>query len=470
MKGRILIVALLATTLTSLPAAASDWPQFHHNARNTGHSPFPGTSFLDSAPALLWSYPTNATFGSPVVADIDDDGEREVLIVSHVGQILYCLSERGILEWTFQPDVGSFVSLPTTPAVADVDRDGTMEVLFKTHRAYTPRPRSTGSLYCLDHKGDVEWEFPLPMMWNLWTDGSPPTVAEVTADPGLEIVIQNSQFDYGKIFCVGSAGTLLWEYTYGYSTWPGISAPCVADLDDDGDAEIVATIETDYNAADVLCLDHRGNRLWRTGGINAGSSPVAVDLDRDRRTEVIIGTRDGLLLALDGSTGSPLASYDTGADAAIYDTPAVADTDLDGHTEIVFGANNGIVYCVDGHSFALDWAFATGDRVVSSPAIANIENPLGTKPGLETIFASFDGLLYVVDARGDLVWRYELGGRLVSSPAIADLGGDGRVAEIILGTEYDGTYVISARPTRHKVSAKAGQSNRRDVNRAAGRW
>jgi outer membrane protein assembly factor BamB len=326
--------------------------------------------------------------------------------------------------------------------VADVDGDGMMEILYKAHREYTPDPRSTGSLYCLDHEGNVKWELPLPMVQNLWTDGSPPTVADVTDDPGLEIIVQNSQFDYGKIFCVSSTGSLLWEYTWGYGTWPGQVAPCVSDLDGDGDVEIVATVDMDHDAADVLCLDHQGRLLWRTSGIYVASSPTAAELDGDAYLEIVLGSHDGVLYVLDGLTGSPVGSFDTGDYGFLYATPAVGDADRDGNPEIVFGSENGNLYCLDGATLSPEWVFATGDRIVASPALADIEAPTGPTGELEAVVTSYDGFLYVVDAYGQLVWSHRVGGPLGSSPAIAGIGCNGFGPEIIFGAKDGGTYAV----------------------------
>ena len=43
---------------------------------------------------------------------------------------------------------------------------------------------------------------------------------------------------------------------------------------------------------------------------------------------------------------------------------------------------------------------------------------------------------------------------LPDDAVVVYFGADGRVAEIILGTEYGGTYVVSARPTRFQSGRK----------------
>jgi hypothetical protein len=83
-----------------------------------------------------WNYTTGSgVFSSPCVADVDGDGQLEVLVGSYDGNV-YCLSRTGTKEWNYTTGSGVFSS----PCVVDVDGDGQLEVLIGS---------DDGNVYCL---------------------------------------------------------------------------------------------------------------------------------------------------------------------------------------------------------------------------------------------------------------------------------------------------------------------------------
>jgi len=98
------------------------------------------------------------------VADIDADGELEVLVGSW-DNYLYCLNRTGGLEWRYQ--TGD--DIISSPAVVDMDGDGQLEVLVGSRDDY---------LYCLNRTGGLEWRYqtrrllPLyPRLGRRWKNG-----------------------------------------------------------------------------------------------------------------------------------------------------------------------------------------------------------------------------------------------------------------------------------------------------------
>jgi hypothetical protein len=83
-----------------------------------------------------WVYLTvGDVSSSPCVADVDGDGEFEVLAGS-LDKKVYCVDRAGQLEWTYA--TGGTVA--SSPCVADVDGDGGLEILVGS---------SDGKVYCL---------------------------------------------------------------------------------------------------------------------------------------------------------------------------------------------------------------------------------------------------------------------------------------------------------------------------------
>ncbi len=202
------------------------------------------------------------------------------------------------------------------------------------------------------------------------------------------------------------------------------------------------------------------------------SSPAIVDVNGDGRLDIVVGTNNGHVLAVDPD-GDVLWDRDiSGAFGMspgthqVHASPAVGDLDGDGQMEVVVaaGALNSET-CTQGGVIVLNaagqtrpgWPFLAADDVVdpagctdtifSTPAMGDLDND----GDLEIVAGGFDKRLYAWEHDGDLVANFPidshhlarlgwdiLEGRLAdtiwSSPALADLDGDGYL-DIIIGTD-----------------------------------
>jgi len=85
--------------------------------------------------------------------------------------------------------------------------------------------------------------------------------------------------------------------------------------------------------------------LWKfQTGSYIYSSPAVADIDGDGKLEIVFGSRDDRLYAINGEDGTELWKFQTGYD--IYSSPAVADIDGDGKLEIVFGSEDNRLYAL----------------------------------------------------------------------------------------------------------------------------
>ena len=485
--GRILLTAALLATA----AAAQPWPEimwWHDlDAPSLGSAAAAdldgdglaevvfGTYFNDEAIHCLngedgsvqWSFVTGGcNDASPVIWDVDCDGDPEVVVPGSSTQTVYCLAgSDGQLEWS--SNVGHCIDSP--PAVADLDGDGLPEIV---HGAFG------GWVFCLEGEdGAVAWEC------SLGTDSyiqTCPDVHDFDGDSLLEVVVAQWQGDC-RIYCLdGATGEEEWhsdapsDWMYhggsfadvdgdglpeiaigcydsnvyllngedGSTEWT-FSAPAyaggptsIADMDNDGDLEVF------YTAGNTVgTIDHQGGGLWSytaSGSVFRGAA--VANIDGDTTPEVIFGTSGGDVVALHGSGGELVWEIDLqshyGDTYDIDHAPVVTDLDGDGQLDVfVVGGyatssnpeqNHGRAYALRaGTGTGAGWPMFRYDRFhsafwedegtgVSSPAPAQ-PPAISVSPNPFTASAAV-----TVPGRAGSLSVYDLAGRRVRRLAAED--------------------------------------------------
>jgi outer membrane protein assembly factor BamB len=117
--------------------------------------------------------------------------------------------------------------------------------------------------------------------------------------------------------------------------------------------------------------------------------------------KVFVGALDGVLYALDLSTGQVVWQFDTGAE--IKSSPSVRDG------VVYFGDEAGFFHALDAKTGTTKWKFETMAGIISG---ANFF-------GDNLVFGSYDNSLYAVRrADGTQLWRVETDGYVHGTPAI----------------------------------------------------
>ncbi|MEK7745689.1 MAG: FG-GAP-like repeat-containing protein, partial [Elusimicrobiota bacterium] len=310
------------------------------------------------------------------------------------------------------------------------------------------------NMEALDKNGNLIWSFPYPphttgsFMWH-----SSPAADELNGgSPGFEVVAGNNP--KSSVWCfagrpdgtnrgisVGSLDPERNPNNWGYPTTIGtegvdwdvlwvstadgavIATPAIADLDNDGQKDVVASSTKGV----VYALNGSNGALkWKfTASSSVYSSAGVGDIDGDGLPDVVFGSDNGMVYALAGGSGAVKWSFSVGGSTTMWSSPALADLDGDLSAEVVLGAGNGRVYALSGSSGAVKWSYAAGAPVLSSPALArrNTGEPLSVYVGDEA------GRLHVINgatgARIDTMFFSS--GSLRTSPAVADIDGDGKL-------------------------------------------
>ena len=239
------------------------------------------------------SYRTNFAHGASVVVDVDGDGTPEVVAVGNVYDCnvghppgkyngVYIFNSdrsrytRDGYDWTTGPvDTGAplsenyneIESCQPNPVVVDLDGDGFKEILFASYdgkmHAYGLNKTSPGS-----------WPYSVYAGGTVYRFASEPVVADLDNNGYAEILFASwtskGSGATGKLHVLDHNGIVLHEIDLpaarGSATWNGaLAAPTLGDIDGDGELEIVLnTAHSGFIAYDLPGTS--GARiLWGTG-------------------------------------------------------------------------------------------------------------------------------------------------------------------------------------------------------------
>jgi uncharacterized repeat protein (TIGR01451 family) len=131
---------------------------------------------------------------NPAIADLDGDGQQEVLYASYDGRVhAFWLDKTEHGGWPYTVYTGGPYRFASEPVVADLDDDGHAEVLFASW--VQKGSYATGKLHVLDHLGNPLHEVDLPMAYGSpdWNGAlAAPTLDDIDGDPDLEVAINTA--------------------------------------------------------------------------------------------------------------------------------------------------------------------------------------------------------------------------------------------------------------------------------------
>ena len=258
------------------------------------------------------------------------------------------------------------------------------------------------------------------------------------------------------------------------------SAPALADLDGDGDLDLVVGNEADPedpSRATLARFENVGTDAAPSFELRDGDwlglrydygayAPAFGDLDGDGDLDLLVGGFNGrfALLRNTGTAEAPVYDLEDerfqNVDAGQYGRGALGDLDGDGLLDLVTGASNGRVRLYrnvgtasapafgtasNGTPDSLDVAYGTGIGIPddvgqdSAPALADLDGD----GDLDLVVGTAEGdLLTFQNVGSPTAPRFEPGGavpggRRRTAPALGDLDGDGQ-AEVVAGADAGG--------------------------------
>lgn len=377
---------------------------------------------------------------------LDDDGQVQVkeILISEA-EYLYYQDQKTDYEqpenWpkriAAHPNFKNFRGV----TLADITNDGMDEILVAAFNR----------LYAYKGNGDLLWSLQLT-----GTATYPPSVADVTGNGQLELVqLTGGIPNNGRAYVIDKDGNVLPGWPVSINNYWLLSAPALADLDNNGQMEIIFGVRT-VNEIHVLKADGTNfNENWPVVLSSVPAfTPSVGDINNDGEMNIIAGASNGTMYAFNLNAeilpGFPLAGTGT---SFSYQSPLLADFDGDSLLSIV-GATHGTspeyyVRNSDG-TYREGWPVAVPDAnwTYHPPTLADINGdsiyeiftarPIGETPA---------PMLFGFDTSGEMLPNFPItkSGGLESFISVADIDNDGQ-HDLIFGSNMmiDGRGFIHA--------------------------
>ncbi|GAB5536801.1 MAG: hypothetical protein Rubg2KO_30500 [Rubricoccaceae bacterium] len=345
---------------------------------------------------------------APSVADLDGDGDFDVLAGELFGTFRYFENTAGagaiptFASATTNPFGLADIGIASAPSVADFDGDGDFDVLagerYGTFRYFE---NTAGAGATPVFASAVTNPFGLADVG----DDSTPSVADLDGDGDLDVLAgaNDGTFRYFENTAgAGATPTFSSAVTnpFGLADVGDLSTPSVGDLDGDGDLDVLAGANDgtfryfENTAVDTpVALAAAVTNPFGLADVGNWSAPSVADVDGDGDLDMLAGEFGGSFWYFENTAGAgttpAFASAVTNpfglADVGDWSTPSVADLDGDGDLDVLAAT-------LDGDFFY----FENTAGVSTTPAFASaMLNPFGLG------YIGFNSTLSVVDLDGD---------------------------------------------------------------------
>lgn len=420
-------------------------------------------------------------YSSPAYADLDGDGDLDMISGSYYGNFYYYENTGDALNPSFDApqenpfslsNVGTYSS---DPSFVDLDGDGDLDIMSADYDGNFKYFENTGTALAPSFAAASTNPFSLGYVAGY---GSKSTFADIDGDGDFDMISGSND---GNLYYFENTGTSLvpsfaaasvnpFSLTqlgieYGY-----LSSPEFVDLDLDGDLDLMVgngirsfvyfeNIGTPL-APSFATLDENPFSLT---SINLGgpSTPSFADLDGDGDMDLSAGGYSGDFFYFE-NTSSPLSNsrYETVvenpfslSDIGSFSFPSFGDLDGDGDLDMIAGNVDGVFNYFENigtslvASFSLDNSFVPADLGVESTA-ALID--LDGDGDLDLLSGDYNGDFYYFENTGTALSpsfaassKNNFGltniGQYNSNVAFADLDGDGD--QDLMSGSFDANFI-----------------------------
>ncbi len=236
MQPKCLLFAIVSMSViaTASPTLAARLYLGLPNGTHVAYARAPGAStWTRDATVVL---PDVGYYASPALADLDDDGDHDALVGESTGRTFAYLNSGSDAAptWIRQPgwDPGYDVGSRASPALADLDKDGDLDVLIGN---------TVGDLFAFENVGSKRAPAWRPKTaWELhdFGEGVHPTLGDLDRDGRVDLLIGREQGDVQAFGGVAGAAPFArkpeWDPPIANRPVPGLG-----DIDGDGRLDLI---------------------------------------------------------------------------------------------------------------------------------------------------------------------------------------------------------------------------------------
>lgn len=309
-----------------------------------------------------------------IIADIDADQDLDILCDSRTAKVAFWRNTTTGDRISFVQEDTAYFGLLTgqfnTPALADIDADGDLDFFFGAPSGLLELYRNVGTPSIPQFQFETDaydsvLAFPRGTMAASVNHGfSSLRFVDMDADFDLDL-FYGDFFNPNLYYFANLGDSALSDLTYQTENYlpqstQGFNHPALADLDTDGDMDMILGVA---GSADLNCLRYYENiggtvvAAWdlvdssviRSIDVGSGAVPTFGDLDNDGDIDLLIGGVSGRLTYYQniGTAQSPSFQHVTDSFANIstllYSAPSLVDWDGDSDLDLLVGTNAGRV-------------------------------------------------------------------------------------------------------------------------------
>ena len=265
---------------------------------------FDGSKFSDAWPVSL----DHIAAVTPSVGDIDNDGEKDIVV--HSTRSMYAFGLDGLPKagWPVIDNATWFSY--QSPILVDLDGDDTLEIVGATHG-------DAPEFYAVDYKGKYLDGWPVKIPDGAWTFSPPTVIQDANEKPIIFSSRSNSSFNIEKeiIFAFDKNG--LTKAGFPIRKSGGTESPIIiADVDDDDEMELVfgsnITDTLGFGFIDAYEMDGSGEVMGfplKPKGFTYMNGATVADINGDGKMNLVSLT---YVIDPNGEDSIYLNAYDLG--------------------------------------------------------------------------------------------------------------------------------------------------------------
>ncbi len=400
--------------------------------------------------------------------DLDNDGDLDMVIGEYHGKLIFYRNIGTRTEPVWQQELGMFddIDIPpisgppySSPDLADIDSDGDLDLIIGVHGSST-----LNDIYFYRNTGNPsvpDWQEDKNVIQISEGEMAIPVLVDLDNDQDLDMVIGDIDGSLHYYRNVGDKFTPAWVEEVAFFLTPTYidvgsrSSPSLADLDGDGDFDLVVGaldgtltyFENVGTANDPFFEQQEG--MFTNIDVGSNCSPTLVDLDGDNDYDLVLGNWEKNVVYYENTGTSTQPTWllqeemFAGIDVGLNSAPAMCDLNGDGLPDLVIGHKQSSMVqpiylflnmgTAENPVWVLDnTGFHEVNDIVEkyvTPTFADLDNDGDN----DLITGSWDGRLYFFENTGAIsspVWTYrpymflgiDVGNYCV--PFLADLDGD----------------------------------------------